>query len=348
MTRLWFKLLRQISALTLILVLAVPLISASLGLIATAEAVVSTRCATGLGANWGTPTYTTSDTIDISWSSLHCTTGTGTYNMQYVFIFVSNTSSNFNDGTHQSTYWYIGQLDASGNLPNSSFAAKVGQGFNMSYGGGWSGNGNHTVYVGITACDGNSNTNSYANFWPSAFTKLPGPHCYPAPPSGTLKNVFEDGVAPTAGGHLNATCFTVGSGVQVIDGGSSDPSPSSGWNTNNGMWDYTNNTGGDSGWTNTNNWTFTAPWSGGNYQAYERIRDNAGNVSAAYTMGYSIDGSAPTGGWVSASAYNTNSPTVNLSFAANAGGCYGMNNVAISNDNSSWVYLGYLTVDYNP
>jgi hypothetical protein len=293
-----------------------------------------------------TPGNTNSTSVTVNYSGLSCVRKALTSAYHYAYLFASHTdSSGFTSGNYSRYYQIYGSFTDGGGALNTTYSAYSGgsQGFDLSDGGhDGVAQGTATVYVGVAVCATAVGTSAYEVH---SYTTMPGT-CSSAGVIYTSTSTFYDTQVPTAAGHLNASCFTAGAGVQVIDGGSSDPSPTSGWNTTSGMWYYSGN-GANSGWTNAPSWSFTAPSTTGGYTAYEYIRDNAGNQSAAYGMGYSVDNSVPSGGWVSASASTTNSTTVNLSFAANAGGCAGMNNVAISNNNANWYYTNAYQTSYN-
>jgi hypothetical protein len=335
-----FKTLLRRGLLGVVLSLALSASSLTFGFLPSALGLVTTYCAAGLGASFSAPTYTTSNTINISYSSLHCTPGSGTYNFKYIYLLMSNVGNNLN-GAPLATNVYLGVLNSAGNLGNNSVPDT------MSLGGGSGSDGSHTVWLGIYACSAQTGS-YYPNFASSEYTShLPAGYCIGSGATALWSvSTTQDSQAPTAAGHLNSTCFSPGGTVQLIDGGSGDPSPSSGWNTNSGMWYYSTNWGGgDSGWTNSNygSWVVPTPAGGtqGNYTAYEYIRDNAFNQSAPAGYGFNVDNGTPSGGWISPSAATTNSTTVNLSFAANAGGCKGIGNVAISNNQGNWWYSGY-------
>jgi hypothetical protein len=168
--------------------------------------------------------------------------------------------------------------------------------------------------------------------------------------------VIMDNQIPTAGGHLNATCFVPGQTVAIYDGGSGDPAPSSGWPWGGGMWFWVSN-GVGTGWTSSGSWGFTVPTPGANtqgtYYAQEYIRDNVGNAlnngtnqSNPLVIAYNVDNTSPANAHVSGNPAYTNSSTVVFSPSATAGGCAGITDVQISNDGSHWVDEGGIN-NYN-
>lgn len=181
-------------------------------------------------------------------------------------------------------------------------------------------------------------------------------------PGNAMTQTFVDTQNPTVGGHISAvdggsasvaTCFSPGQTLYPTDGGSSDPSPTSGWPYGGGMWFFYNNSTGGSGWQSANHYGYTAPTpaSGtqGSYSAQIYIRDNTGNYenrgtnqSAQLSMPYSVDNTTPSNPSLTVPTYDTG--LINLSFGATAGGCKGVDQVRISNDGTNWWNSsGYLT-----
>ena len=62
--------------------------------------------------NYSVPGSTASTSITIGYSGFVCSGGPTSTSYKYVYAFGSNTSSNFNSGSYQGTYWYLGQIDA--------------------------------------------------------------------------------------------------------------------------------------------------------------------------------------------------------------------------------------------
>jgi hypothetical protein len=178
--------------------------------------------------------------------------------------------------------------------------------------------------------------------------------CTVTPAAGAMNNnLVIDTQYPTPGFHISdvaggggtQTCFAPGQMYSIVDGGSWDPSPSSGWAGSVGMWHYHNAWTQPSGWTNNSHWEYNAYGGplGSQIQSEGEmhIRDNS--LLETYGVRYfNVDNTYPNGAWISGLPTYTNQTTFNLSMNANASGCQPLDKVVIRNDSGDWLWYGMI------
>ena len=342
------QVLRTVLVQVMLLIAIVPVLGA-LGFVPKVDALNS-YC-WGPHITYSTAPVTNSTSMTIYTSGFYCDYSTvSQHDYEYPYLLVSRTDSTFQNGNLWSTWFNIPGMVRNG-IGNASFNMDL-----TLNGSSPLAQGNNTLYMEIVVCDQNQ-AQLFANPPYPNNGKAPYPHyigkngfcTYVYSQTTGTANIFYDTQTPTAGGYVNNWCQAPGASMQVIDGGSSDPAPSSGWGTGAGTWYYVNNgTGANSGWTNAASWSSAAPTAVGYnyYTVGEYIRDAAYNQSAEAYMGYYVDNATPTAAWVTPSATSTSATTVNLTFGATEGGCNYIGNVAISNGGGT-MYLGSYQTSYS-